>query len=326
MKLNGLNVNRAAVCNAIMEKMLADGTDSDLGRLAKEWGVDMKPHEVDPNRRPVAFGYVRISALASEDESLGIESQRTLIKRYYDQTLAPSGYLWGDIYQDANVSGAKRFDKRPAGRQLALRMTPGDIIVALSFDRMFRRLNDALVTTRRWVDSGSKIYFVRDNWEMSAADFMRMFSANLFFMVAELEHYLCSIRNRESKVVLRKLGRPICGYAPIGFRIVGDTNKRSLAPDEEQLTTIGDIVAMKKSGLSFDDIYLRLDRNRVTYAVTRKRPSGGYREARVRWCKKRIIKAYNAAGVLLGQETPEPVGGLLNSSTNGAHGKPHLVG
>ena len=77
-------------------------------------------------------GYVRVSTDKQENSP---ETQVKILRDWAAQIGHPI-----DIVYDEHISAAKMdFEKRPGGRELLRRLRPGDVMVAVRLDRLFRR-------------------------------------------------------------------------------------------------------------------------------------------------------------------------------------------
>lgn len=108
------------------------------------------------------YGYVRVS---TKDQSNSLIVQPERIKRYCEfMNLKLKG-----IYIDENVSGFTAMDKRPEGSKLLHLLQSGKIktIVVVKPDRLFRNVEDALITTNAWNDQGVALHII----DMGGASF-----------------------------------------------------------------------------------------------------------------------------------------------------------
>lgn len=97
---------------------------------------------------PYVHGYGRVSTDLQvrqnprDDDSISV--QESLCRNYFAAHCA--GYIWNDWFPDPDVSASKFFFLRPMGHKLLAALQPGDLIVASSFDRVFRSSTDLAFT------------------------------------------------------------------------------------------------------------------------------------------------------------------------------------
>lgn len=169
------------------------------------------------------FGYIRISRNEEDTGSMSLAAQR---KRVLDYASFRNLDVV-DVVVDEGVSGSVPLSLRPNGKVLWGRLERGDAegIVALKLDRMFRSLEDAVVTIRRLKELGKAIHFVDfggSEFDTESAAGRLLF--NLFASFAEYERERIAERTREAKQARRELGlthsRRRYGYVHVDGKIV----------------------------------------------------------------------------------------------------------
>lgn len=109
------------------------------------------------------YAYIRVS---TDDQSLGIESQRTAIKAYCEQL----GLKVTKTFIDEGVSAWKRnLLQRKAGSQMVLGLRKGDNVVIAWLDRGWRSVKDFTATLQKFQDLGVNLHFTRPQLNMGTA-------------------------------------------------------------------------------------------------------------------------------------------------------------
>lgn len=240
------------------------------------------------------YGYCRISALLTQDRSLGIDSQKACITQAFEEKFAPEGYSWGGFFVDPDTSGERPIDERQAGRALCLRVMPGDIVVCLCFDRLFRSLPNGVFQMNLWANRDIGAYSVRDRLEFSKRNPEGQLFVYFMSLIAQWERHFISVRCREAKAIAKAQGRAYTPHVPPGFKLVGPRGKRKVVVDWHQQRTIDHIVHMREvQAMTFEQIERQLRRDGDYYETCRLREGGhGYYQLQRPWPRTRIYKAY----------------------------------
>lgn len=182
-----------------------------------------------------AVGYIRVST-GKQDNSLDVQRQR--IKDY----CIFQNIELVEIFCDQDVSGFKEFNKRESGA-LAQQKLTGDIktIISIRPDRLFRNLQDALLTTNDWNDKGIDLHII----DMGGASFTTK-TANgklIFAMLIAYAQFERDLTGERTKSVLNKRKgdskvycREVFGYDKIDGKLV---------PNENEQIIIGEIKKMQ---------------------------------------------------------------------------------
>jgi DNA invertase Pin-like site-specific DNA recombinase len=191
---------------------------------------------------PTSWPYIRFSH-ASSKFGKSEETQLDNLKRYHSFRI-PNVPLFQDFDKctDRVVSAFKRpFATRPAGKFIMDNVKPGDHILVLRMDRIFRRTKDAVTTLEKWTKQGITVHFVDQMIDLSTAN-GRVF-VQMLAVFAEWESAVKSERIRESQALRRtqslqvsQADKRIPGFKVI--RIRDDktgTNDNQLVLDESQL-------------------------------------------------------------------------------------------
>jgi DNA invertase Pin-like site-specific DNA recombinase len=202
-----------------------------------------------------AFAYCRVSRPEAETASQSLRMQEERIRLY-----APfAGLQLVEVFVDDGVSGGKPLGQRPAGARLLQALQPGDAVVSLRLDRMFRDTLDALDTVKHLDANDIATHFVDfggQPFDSTSAVGRLFFIMQVAF--AEFERYRIAERIRENKTSRRNHGRT---YAVPQFgRDNVDGRVEENAEEQDVLDRIRDL---RSQGLSYRRIASTLQREGV---------------------------------------------------------------
>lgn len=191
---------------------------------------------------PNAWPYVRVSSDPQHESGLGEEAQRQMIADYYDRVLQPQGVDWGYTdskggrlyFEDPAESAYQRmFLERPQGRQLFLRVRPGDYLIVAALDRGFRNTVDCLQTENVLRTQGAFLVLVNlpgmDTSTAIGRLLLTMLAAQAEFqsaMAGERMRHVHKVLIAQGKVIGGSVKRKPWGY----FR----TEDNRLIPDQAE--------------------------------------------------------------------------------------------
>lgn len=211
-------------------------------------------------RKPLAFGYCRVSTVRQATEGMSLEAQEEQINSYYKFQLQRN-YGWGGLFTD-DVSGKVELRHRPAGADLFAALEDGDCIIFAKLDRAFRSVIDLLETLRMLDARGIRLVFLDLNCD-TKTDIGRLI-LQIFGAFAEFERARISERVREGKAIVRARGGYIGGYVPYGMKLKKDgRGKNVLVPCPEERAIGSKIVEWKQAGWTWDVIYFHLLKHRI---------------------------------------------------------------
>lgn len=140
-------------------------------------------------------------------------------------------------YVDPGVSGSVPLSERPEGARMLADARPGDAIVAVKMDRLFRSAIDALQTAESLKARGVDLILA----DMGVEPVTANGAAKLFFgmlaLVAEFERERIEERTQDGRNAKRAAGGCV-GGVPYGFRKVGEGRSARLEPVEDEQRTI----------------------------------------------------------------------------------------
>ncbi len=189
-----------------------------------------------PVRRPMAFGYARVSDISQIKQDDSVPFQLGRIEAYYKYALAEKGVDWGGVHHDKVAVSAytKPFHQRKIGAKLMQIMQDGDHLIIDKIDRLSRRTRD-LYSIMDWMDKHHISIHVC-SFQGGSVDFSSPIGRMMFgflAILAQFESEQLSERKRTNDAALRKLGRCTTKYPPPGTRYVlkkgSDQKKRRYA-------------------------------------------------------------------------------------------------
>jgi DNA invertase Pin-like site-specific DNA recombinase len=223
-----------------------------------------------PPRRPLAWGYARVSDAKQivQDDSIPFQVER--IEAYYKFRLAPMGVDFGGIEFDMQgVSASKKtFARRKSGAKLINLLQAGDHFIVDKFDRLWRRLDDFANLLRWFQNNEITLHFV--NTPMGLVDTSTgsgILLLQITAIFAELESRQTSERVMAHNRQARKSGRAVSPKPPPGCRNYkkrcGDGKWRTYIEwDPEKRALMKKIVEMHDiQGISFDKISQSIERD-----------------------------------------------------------------
>lgn len=181
---------------------------------------------------------LRVSTQEQADSRLGLEAQLRLSLEVLARECPGKPHL---VISDPGVSGSVPLAERKDGRRLVQLIAAGevDVVVALTQDRLFRSMIDALATLGRWDELGVRVLLVDGGWLSMDDDEQWMRTVmNAFF--AEMERRKCRKRTKRALDAAAIRGKRL-GGVPYGSRPAVrveagkrvDTGRHVAQPDEQ---------------------------------------------------------------------------------------------
>lgn len=216
-----------------------------------------------------AHAYCRVST--SKQGALGIDAQKGVIQTLYDKHLKDKypSLAW---YIDEDVSARQvEFKKRPASKDLDLRIVKGDCIIFAKFDRAFRSLRDTLNMLHYWDHAGIAVHCA-DFHGGEPFDSTSMTGKILVWalaLCAEIEGDRAKQRMKDWSTSQAKLGRATGGKPHYGFKFVRHgppcTAKglppAVVQPEPEELEVLDFIYKQQLRGFANSRIARHLNKN-----------------------------------------------------------------
>jgi DNA invertase Pin-like site-specific DNA recombinase len=204
------------------------------------------------NAAPVvnrAYGYIRAS---TSRQALTLPVQQDKIQKYFAGADRCEGAEFAGYFHDRATSSKIPLSQRKQGREMLLRLKPGDHIIITSVDRAFRSLAEAIGQFEHWWKDGVKVH-VLDSVVDTSTTLGRLI-LQLLAWVAEFERAM--IRDRTAGIMGSpamkqkqkdrvKNGKLGYGSAPLGFVHKGAPGRRYRVEDPAERAVMAKIVAMR---------------------------------------------------------------------------------
>ena len=215
------------------------------------------------------FAYGRAS---TDKQHLTEKGQRRQCAEYIERTWPESEFVW--LY-DNDISGGTELFERPMGRQLWYGTEPGDHVVFVRIDRLFRNGPDGAKSIDMLVTKRVKMHFA----SLPGLDPSNPLAIGFVYSqlgMAVSEKALISDRTSVAMRELQRNGKPVNRFAPIGWRKRG----KDFVPDMTEREQVMQLESMREEGMSLRKIEVKLHKYR--------RPCG------LRWSKDSIRRALKA--------------------------------
>lgn len=185
-----------------------------------------------------AFLYCRVSSAiqVKEGESLAVQQELG------EAICKLEGLTLAGIFVEEGVSGSKPLASRPEGYRLVAALQPGDVVIALRLDRMFRNVADAVTTLADFKRRGVALY-LKDVGGFVSGDSVGELVFSMLSSVAAFERSRTRERIVETKASLARQGRYMGGDTPFGTRLVERDGERYVEADTEVMTTLRNLHA-----------------------------------------------------------------------------------
>lgn len=185
-----------------------------------------------------AFLYCRVSSAlqVKEGESLAVQQELG------EAICKLEGLTLAGIFVEEGVSGSKPLATRPEGSRLVAALQPGDVVIALRLDRMFRNVADAVTTLADFKRRGVALY-LKDVGGFVSGDSVGELVFSIMSATASFERSRTRERIVETKASLARQGRFMGGDVPFGARLVERDGERYAEADDEIMTTLRDLRA-----------------------------------------------------------------------------------
>lgn len=195
------------------------------------------------------YGYCRVSTIDQVDNGNGLDVQRSRIE---GEAKAKGLKAIDKFFVDKGVSGGKPLADRPQGKALLDVLKPGDAVIALKLDRMFRSAGDAVQQLEEFKKRKIKL-FLLDMGEVTGNGIAAMVFT-ILSAVAQFERERIAERIAESKALAKSQNRYTGGVVPFGYDVVENEDKKFLKENPEQIKAVNDILQLREDGLSYKKI------------------------------------------------------------------------
>lgn len=200
------------------------------------------------------YSYRRVS---TTEQHNGPQAQADAIEGWIERN-DPEGRIYGyiDDFFDEGVSGSVALSDRPAGANLIRILKPGDTIVTLKLDRLFRSVADAALTMDEWCKRDIKLVSLAEGFDMTTPYGKAM--AHIMSAMAELERSMIGERTKAALAAKKARGERT-GQVPYG----SDHLNGILTANAEEIKVVESILMWSRSGLSSRRITDRLNAHGV---------------------------------------------------------------
>ncbi len=184
-------------------------------------------------------GYIRVSTDKQENSP---ETQAKILRDWAAKLGHPI-----DLVYDKHISAAKMdFEKRPGGRELLRRLRPGDVMVAVRLDRLFRRGGEIRLLDRL-AEQDIRVLTIEDCLP-DPDHYMGKFARNLLVIMSDREAGLIASRTREVLAWRNSMGLPVNGRGKYGHTIQHGKNGAVFEFNEEEMQLIREASERRLSG------------------------------------------------------------------------------
>ena len=211
------------------------------------------------------YGYTRVSTSRQSEEGLSIEAQEERVRGY------AKGMLQANVtrmFSERGVSASIPFHKRPMGQELLAIVQPGDTIVALRLDRVFRSALDCLRMVEELKTRNVKLCLI-DMGDVTENGLARVFMT-IAASFAELEKERIRERTLEVHAYRRSLGKHVAGRVPFGYAM---QKNGFLIEDIEQQKALKRMRKLRDAGKSYrgirDDLKARFGLTLSAFGIQR---------------------------------------------------------
>lgn len=174
--------------------------------------------------------YTRVS---SDKQELSPEHQEKICRSYYEQNLAPKGYVLGQTFADLGQSAFSiPWSEREQGRELFKVLKSGDTVIVAKQDRAWRSVRDKENTMFFFRQVGIDLAVLDMNIDTSTAS--GKFAAGIVALQAQWESDVRSERMKAAFAVRRARRSPGIAKPPPGWKATLVNGKLELVPDEQE--------------------------------------------------------------------------------------------
>lgn len=194
------------------------------------------------------YGYKRVSTDGQEDgTSLDHQEQRI-------RGLCMMQGLDDVTFFDDVCSGSVPLSQRTGGKALLAKLQPGDNIIVLKLDRVFRNATDALSQADAFKAMGVNLYLI----DMGTDPVTQNGTSRMFFgmlaLMAEFERERIRERTADGKAAKKAKGGHIGGSRPFGYDVTGTGKDAVLTPRAGEYEFIPRIIERHQNGDSLRTI------------------------------------------------------------------------
>lgn len=180
--------------------------------------------------RACVRAYIRKSSRSELKQINSIKVQASIIAEHVvrKELCDPKAIQW---YRDSESATSYDLSMRDGGKALLSDLAPGDHVVVLRWDRMFRTVEDGLRTLKIWKQKGVTFHLVDfDGLSLDSSNPTHEFILTIIAAAARLECALKGQRVRDTAAYLKAMdpNRSLGSTPPIGWKVVTRPLKKGL--------------------------------------------------------------------------------------------------
>ena len=192
------------------------------------------------------YSYSRISEIERLETPDGVEAMLAREERQLRTFANAEGLLPEQRFADEGVKWTLDFVDRPAAIRLMNRLEEGDVVLAISLQRIFSNCEDMERTLRAFRRMGVRLYIADLGGDVTSEQFQLPFP-RVMRAFTRLEKRRATERIKTVKANQRSKGRFLGGSRPFGYMI--HSNGRLIENPMEQ-RVLKKIIEMKNQGKS----------------------------------------------------------------------------
>ena len=151
---------------------------------------------------------------------------------------------------------------RAGGAELLARIRAGEReVISSRIDRLIRNVPDGLTQLEEWKKKKVSLYLA-DGVAIDLSTTSGWACCTILLMTAEFYPRYVAEATRSAKLSQQRDGQRVARHAPYGFRLCPD-NPELIEPDEREQVAITEIVRLRESGLSMQQIARQMDESGV---------------------------------------------------------------
>jgi len=199
-----------------------------------------------------AIGYIRVSTQGQADDGVSLSAQRAKIHAW----CAVNDYELLAVFEDAGLSGGSMAGRD--GLHAAMKAaTKGMALVSYSISRLARSTRDMLDIADRLERQGADLVSLTEKIDTTSAAGRMVF--RLLAVLSEFERDLVGERTKAALAHKKAQGQKY-GPVPFGFTEI----EGRLVEVRREAQAVAEIVRMRKHGIAYGQIAVRLNTDGVT--------------------------------------------------------------
>ena len=194
-----------------------------------------------------AIAYIRVS---TDEQSLSVEAQHDALSTWCTQR----GFLLAAVYEDVNVSGGAKLDKRPGLLAALDALTSGSVLLATKRDRLARDAMSAAMIERLAERAGASVQTVDGVGEGDSPEAKLM--RGMIDLFAEYERQVIKARIKTALGHKKAKGERVSRHIPYGQQLGTDGTHLEDNPAEQAVIAVAQ--ELRHAGMSSRQIAAHL--------------------------------------------------------------------